>query len=347
MSAADFRLIRPIAVTDATLTSSTVPEAVVTEYASGTTYAAGDIRGVTTGTAQIVYQSLQAANLGNTPASSPTWWKVLGTVYAAYAGGSTYAKDDIVSDLVAHKLYRSVIAGNIGNVLTDPAKWTDLGATTRWKMFDKAVNSQTTAPDTISTVVTLGELANTLTLLNVDGATVTATQSVSGYTRTKSLVRHDVLNWYDFYYEEPIRSGDVVFDDIPPYAASSLTITVNNPGADAAIGCCFIGKSRTIGQTQWGLTGGILSYSTASTDTFGNTTLLKRANAKRLNFEVKIPDGFESEAFRLLTLYTDVEMVVIGSSDYSMTISYGFLGQWSVPISNSGKTAPIEWRGLI
>ncbi|NML61839.1 hypothetical protein HHL21_12285 [Massilia sp. RP-1-19] len=347
MSAADFRLIRPVAITDTTLTSCTVPEAIVAIYVAGTTYAAGDIRGVATGTSQIVYQSLQAANLGHTPASSPTWWKVLGTVYAAYAGGTTYALNDIVSDLAAHKLYKSLAGGNLGNALTDATKWLPLGSTTRWKMFDKAVNSQTTAPDTFSTVVTLGELANTLTLINVEAATVTVEQSVSGYSRTKSLVKHDVLNWYDFYYEEPIRSGDVVFDDIPPYAASTLTVTADNTGGTAAIGCCFFGKSRTIGQTQWELTGGILSYSTTSTDTLGNTTMVKRANAKHLNFDVKIPDGFESEAFRLLTLYTDVEIVVIGSTDYSMTISYGFLDQWSVPISNSGKTAPISFRGLI
>jgi hypothetical protein len=344
MSAADFRLIRPVAITDTKLTSSSVPEAVVTEYVPGTTYAAGDVRGVTTGTAQDVYQSLQATNLGHAPASSPTWWKFLGRVYAAYVPG-TYALNDIVTDLPNHQLYQSLAASNTA-ALSDKSKWLALGATTRWKMFDKAVNSQTVAPDTVTATITPGELVNTLTLLNVDAATVTVAQTISGYSRTKSLVRHDVLNWYDFYYEEPIRSGDVVFDDIPPYASAALTITADNTGADAAIGCCFIGKSRTIGQTQWELTGGILSYSTSATDTFGNTTMVKRLNAKRLNFDVKIPDGFESEAFRLLTLYTDVEVVVIGSSDYSMTLSYGFLGQWSVPISNSGKTAPIEFRGL-
>jgi hypothetical protein len=346
MSSADFRLIRPVAITDATLTSSTVPEALVAVYVAGTTYAAGDIRGVTTGTAQIVYQSLQAANLGNTPASSPLWWKVLGTVYAAYPSGSPYALNDIVTDLVGHQLYQSLAATNSA-ALTDATKWLPLGATTRWKMFDKVVNSQTTALNSISATVTPGELVNTLTLLNVNGASVTVAQSISGYVRTKSLVRHDVLNWYDWYYEVPIRSGDVVFDDIPPYATAAITVTADNAGDVAAIGCCFFGKSRTIGQTQWELTGGVLDYSTSDTDKYGNTTMVKRANAKKLNFEVSIATGFESEAHRLLTLCTGMEMVVIGASDYSMTLSYGFLGAWSVPISNSGKTASIEWRGLI
>jgi hypothetical protein len=346
MSSADFRIIRPVTITDTKLTSCTVPEATVTEYASGTTYAAGEVRGVTTGTAQIVYESRQSGNLGNAPATSPTWWKVRGTVYAAFVAGS-YAKDAIVTDLPNHQLYQSLVAANTSADLTDKTKWLPLGATNRWKMFDKAVNSQTTAPDSITVVMTPGELTNTLTLMNLAGSQVTVSQSESGYSRSKSLVQHNVLNWYDFYYEEPIRAGDVIFDDIPPYPASTLTVTVDNPGADAAIGCCFLGKSRTIGLTQWELTGGVLSYSSTSTDTFGNVTMVKRESAKRMNFEVAIPTGFESEAFRLLTLYTDVEIVVIGSSDYSMTFTYGYLGQWSVPISIRGKTAPIEVRGLI
>lgn len=345
MSAADFRLIRPVAITDTKLTSSSVPEAVVTEYVAGTTYAAGDERGVTTGTAQDVYQSLQAGNLGHAPASSATWWKFLGRVYAAYVPG-TYALDAIVTDLPNHQLYQSLAASNTA-ALSDKTKWLPLGATNRWKMFDKAVNSQTSAPDSITIVMALGEVTNTLTLLNVASSEVVVSQSDSGYTSTKSLVRHDVLSWYDFYYEEPIRAGDVVFDDIPPYPLSTLTVTANNPGDNAAIGCCIGGKSRTIGKTQWGLTGGVLSYSTTNTDTFGNITMVKRDSSKRMNFDVYIPQGFESEAYRLLKLYTDVEMVFIGSTDYSMTITYGYLGQWSVPVSNSGKTAPIEVRGLV
>ena len=348
MNSADFRMIRPVSITDAMLVSSTVPEALAVEYAAGTDYALNAVAGVTMGTEQTVYQSLQAANTGHAPASAPTWWKRLGMVYAPYSAGVTYALGAVVSNIASgvHDLYESQAAGNLGNALSNDTKWLRRSATNRWNLFDKSLNSQTIAPGSISVQITPG-LVNTVTLLNVEGARATISQSVSGYTATKSLVRHDVLSWYDFFYEEPIRSGDVVFDDIPPYAAATLTITVDNAGLDAAIGGCFVGKSRTIGLTQWGLTGGTLSYSTPTTDRFGNTTVVKRANAKRLNFEVRIPQGFEDEAFRLLTMYTDVEMVFIGCSDRAMTITYGYLDQWEVPVSINGKNAPISIRGLI
>jgi hypothetical protein len=347
MSSADFKLIKPITITDAKLVSSSVPEATVTEYAAGTTYGAGDIRGVTSGTAQDVYQSLQAGNVGQAPATSPVWWKLLGRVYATYASGTTYAKDVIVTDLVNHQLYQSLAAGNTGKALTDTAWWLPLGATNRWKMFDKSVSSQTSAPDMVTVTIMPGELHNTLTLLNVSGSSVTVSQADSGYTRTRSLVSHDVLSWYDFYYQEPLWIGDVVFDDIPPYITSPLTVTANSPGNLAAFGGFFVGKAKVIGGTNWGLTAGILSYSTSETDKFGNTNLVKRDSAKKMNFEVSIQRGYEDEVYRFMKAAENVEMVAIASDQYALTLSYGYLGQWEVPLSIDGKTMPVEWRGLV
>jgi hypothetical protein len=264
-----------------------------------------------------------------------------------YAVGAPFALNESAYDPLTRKVYQSLIANNTGKALTDTSAWTPGLATNRWRMFDKAVNSQTSAPELLVTAVKPGALVNTLGLLNVAGSRVTVTQTESYYSQTKSLVRHDVLSWYDFFYEEPIREGDVIFDGIPPNVNSTLIITVENPGNTAAVGAWLLGKSRTIGQTAWDFTGGVLSYSTTNTDTFGNVTMVRRDNSRILNFEIYIPRGFESEAYRLLSQYTDVEMLVIGAEDYSMSYSYGYLGQWSVPVTNSDKTAHIEWKGLV
>jgi hypothetical protein len=266
-----------------------------------------------------------------------------------YSSSATFAKDVVVYDPATYLTYLSLIAGNTGHALSDTSAWGPLNkAVNRMLMFDKVVNSQTVAPDSITVVVRPGELVNTLGLLNVAGSSVTVSQTESGYSQTKNLVRHDVLTWYDWYYEEPIREGDVIFDGIPPYANSVLSVSVSNPGDQAAIGRFHLGKARTIGQTAWDFTGGILSYSSSSTDTFGNVTMVKRDNSPVLNFEVYIPKGYESEAYRLLRKeYTDVEIMVIGAEDYSMTFAYGFLGQWNVTVSAAGeKAAHIEFKGL-
>lgn len=348
MSTSDFKIIRPITVTAAMLTSSTVPEATPAAYNAGTTYADGNI--VYTGTVGgvlTVWESLQNSNTGNTPSSSPLWWVNIGSVYAEYNAGTTYALGDIIQVAATHKVYESLAAGNIGNAVTDTTKWLYSGATNRWKCFDVAVNSQTSAPNSITIVLTPGELINSVALLNIDGASLTVSQSISGYSNTQSLQSHEVLNWYDWYYEDIVRTGDVVLDDIPPHASGVLTITITATGGTASVGCVIIGKARTIGTTLWEATGGVISYSTTTTDVFGNVTIVRRSNAKRLNLDVMIASGFEDEAHRLLSLYTDTEMVFVGSSSYSMSIIYGYLGQWDVPISLSGRPASIEIRGLI
>lgn len=347
-SESDFRIVPPVTVVDALLTSSTVPETTVTVWSAGSTYAAGDIRGVAGAhNSQAVYESLAGSNTNHAPASSPTWWKLLGTVYGMYAADATYVQGDIVTVLAtdSHLLYESQVGSNTGNAVTDTTKWLEVGYTNRWLMFDKTVQTQTVAPRQITQVITPGVLVNTVMLLNVTGASATVAQTISGYSKTKRLLTHPVSNWYDFFYEPLRQLKDVVFDDVPPYKAGVLTITVDNNDEDAGLGCLFIAKSRFIGTTQWDFTGGILSYST-SKETMGVIRMNKRANAKRLNFAVQIPQGYEDEAYRLLTDYTDVEIGIIGTSAYGMGLAYGFLGQWEVPVSNSGKTAPIEFRAL-
>lgn len=63
-------IIQPLVVTPAMLVSTDVPEADYAAYAGGTTYAAGT-RVIDN---HLIYQSLQAANTGHAPATSPTWW---------------------------------------------------------------------------------------------------------------------------------------------------------------------------------------------------------------------------------------------------------------------------------
>lgn len=353
-SESDFKIVRPVAITDAILTSTNVPETVAATYAGGTTYTTGNRTGLAPvyGDAQLIYESKTSGNIGNPlpvpPATSTTHWKYVGSVYPVYNSGSSCGIGGIVSSISTdvHSLYYSLVAANTGNPLTDITKWQPIGSTNARAMFDEVYGSQTEAPEAINTVVTAGVLTNTVFLGNLEATAVTITQSISGYAETRNLNSHPVLNWYDWYYEPLIRATDALFVNIPPYAASNLTIEITNLGGTAKCGLCIIGQSVTLGKTQWELIGEIISYSGTTTDTFGNTTFLPRAKVKKLNLEVRIPAGFETEAHRLLTLYTDVPTVFIGSSLYGMTWDYGYLGNWSVPISITGRNAPIEIRGL-
>lgn len=72
------RVIPPLEITDAILTSSTCaePHASETAYNAATTYALDAV--VVVAADHRTYQSLQAGNIGHTPISSPTWWLDIG-----------------------------------------------------------------------------------------------------------------------------------------------------------------------------------------------------------------------------------------------------------------------------
>ncbi len=343
-----FKLIRPVTVTDSILTSSTIPEAVAATWSSGTTYALGDRAGLapTDGDPQTVYQSKQAGNL-NHILTDTDWWYPVGVVYPAYNVAFSYAVGDIATDTTNHLLYISIHAGHTGTPFTDPTKWTLQGSTNRWKMFDGSYQTQSTEAQEFTVVLTPGEIVNSLALLNVEGTSATVTQSVSGYSSTVVLVRHDVLNWFDWYYEVPIRTGDAVFTDIPPYPASALTIEVVNTGDTAKCGTMVVGKSRTLGLTEWEFSRSINDYSRAVEDANGTVELVQGAYSKRMVVDVWVEEGMESEVTRVLEEYRAQALVFVGSSAYSMAIIYGFLGAWNVPVSIRGRNATIEIKGLI
>jgi hypothetical protein len=67
-------IIRPNVINDAALISSNILENDFAVYSAGTSYALGAKVIVTTAGEHRIYESLQAANVGHTPSTSPDWW---------------------------------------------------------------------------------------------------------------------------------------------------------------------------------------------------------------------------------------------------------------------------------
>ena len=72
------KIIRPLAITDAVLISSNVPEDDYPAFAAGATYALGARVVVIGPDVHLVYESLQAGNVGHVPAASLDYWVKVG-----------------------------------------------------------------------------------------------------------------------------------------------------------------------------------------------------------------------------------------------------------------------------
>lgn len=348
------KIIRPISVTDATLTSSNVGET-VSAYAGGTSYALGDTVSVASGTTLTIYQSLQAGNVGNTPASSPAWWEAVSTAYAAYSGATTYALGDRVHVIGAdsHLVYESLQAGNLNHTpATSPTWWALVGATNRWAMFDTSNTSQTQRLDQVAVVVTPAELVNAVALTNLSATSVrvTSTDATDGvvYDRTVDLVWDSgITDWYGYFFEPIVRKTDVVFTDLPPYLGAQIGITVAADGETVGVGAAVLGNIRTLGVTESGAQIGVDDYSIKSQDDYGNYSITERAFAKRGRFDVVCPGQVADEIQRLLAQYRATPIVYVGSGRFASAVLFGFYKDFTLQIqSPTLALLSIEIEGL-
>lgn len=124
------KLIRPVAVTDAVFTSSTISEADYSAWSSGTTYALGAYCINTT--THKIYISLQATNLNHDPTltASSAWWSVVSAtnkwkMFDTSTGTQTTATTSFTvvmtpGSIVNTIAFLNVTAANVVITMTDP-----------------------------------------------------------------------------------------------------------------------------------------------------------------------------------------------------------------------------------
>ena len=279
-------VIPPLAITDARLTSTTVPEVAPPAYAGGTTYALNATASVAGAAGLItVYKSLQAANTGHTPASSPTWWQAIGDTYQVYSGGVTYALGDRVLDAINHLTYESLIAGNVGQALTLVAKWLPLGPSNQRAMFDLKRNTATVVPGSLTAVITPGVRVDSLMLSGMVANAATLDVTVAGanvYTRSYNLNTREVLDWYDYYFAPFSTQPSLIEFDLPPYTDAVITVTLTATSGNVECGACSIGTYVFIGDVEYEAESDSLNFSTVERDFDGGTSvMIPRRNVPR------------------------------------------------------------------
>lgn len=188
------------------LTSATAVEPTAfTAYNAATTYGLGDLISVAADFAN--YESLAAANTGNTPLSSPLWWRKIGPTETAYNAGTTYGLGDTVHSAATHHCYESLAAGNIGNPLpvlpeTETTKWIDLGMTNKFAAFDLDRNTQTVYTSPMSFVITPAQRVNTIGVTGMDATEllIKVTSVAQGgtiyplaYSATKTYAKNECM----------------------------------------------------------------------------------------------------------------------------------------------------------
>ena len=116
-----------------------------------------------------------------------------------------------------------------------------------------------------------------------------------------SLYQEEVLSWTDYFFS-PIRfSSSKAFSYTYSYNTSCRVIFTGSATSMIRVGHLVVGHSLYLGQTRYGLKGGITDFSTKDANSFGEYQLVERAWAKELRYTLNVlTDGLD-QVFQILT----------------------------------------------
>ena len=276
-------IARPITVTSAMLALTNVPEADYGEYAAGATYALGDR--VIVSAAHKIYESLQAANTGNTPADSPAWWLVVGptnrwkcfdganSTQTVSPGGETPA---ISYDL------------NPGQAISVAGILNVSGA----NQIDVALTDP------------------------VYGEVYSASADMSAVPGSS--------DWWSWFFAERTAPTQLVLIDLPAFPNATLSVALIGT-VDLAVGVIMMAQQRRFTEgVELAIRAGITDYSRKEPNAFGDVVLVQRAYAKRLSLPLFLENA-EIDAFTAyLAQIRAVPCLWICSGDYEVMVVFGF-----------------------
>ena len=350
------RIIKPITITDSTLTSTNVLDVAPDLYDSGVTYSKGDFVHIVNGTALDIYESLYDSNLNNDPATTE-WWIYRSSTYPEYLSSETYALGDVVIRTSDHKKYESLQDSNTGNDLdTATTYWIEAGATNAWTAFDKKIGSQTLRTGEVKYVIAPGGIIEKIAFFNMDCSSISI--SISDPTdglvfeqEIKMISTSNVYDAYSYCFAPFLTIKNTVSLDTPPYSNPVISITING-GSDideVGVGTIVLGKTSYIGETQYSPTIEIIDYSIKDPDDYGNIDVVERAFSRRISVDIYVENslvGFildELETYRATPVaWVTTEASVALQNPY---LIYGFYKGFSTVaeyISHSLESIEIE-----
>ncbi len=327
------KVLDPITLTDAMVTSSSVPETDYAAWVSGTTYAAN--ANVIRTQTHSIYKRILAGAGTTAPESDTANWVRTGptnrwAMFDASVNTKTTGSNGTPSLLVTLNPGRCN-----GLSLLDTASITTAKITVSYP----AVIGTTGTPT--SATVTDYAYGITLTKTIVYGAvgSVTLVYDIN-------LLNRNVSNWTEYFFE-PYTPKTDVFIGFPSRTNHTITIEINS--AYPKIGAVMVGNYIELGEPEYGINAGIEDYSSIITNQYGVTTLVPRDYVKNTNYSITVDNWAIRRTFSTLAGLRAKPAVFIGSEDYRYTpfTVFGYVSSFTLTLSFATfSVVNIEVKGL-
>lgn len=276
-------VVTPLLITDAMLTSSTVPEPDVGEtlWTSTVAYAIDDVR------------------------IRPNHRKYR-CVKAIPVNTVTPPEND---------------AFLAGETVTAAKSWQDIGATNRRAMFELERNNASSSAGTMTIVLTPGQRVGALFLGGLQATKVTVAVTLNGQLLKGyqvSRVARRTTSWKTYFFGKFILLPSLLLADLPPSTGAVITITLENSfGSAVKCAALVIGTGEYIGGVQKKAKSDALNFSGTNRDTFGNVAFVPRRTVPRTDQVLELPKGLVNTVRDLRTALNAKVAVWSGLDDFS------------------------------
>ena len=282
--------------------------------------------------------------------------------YAEWNSATSYVVGDRVISTTTHRIYEALQASTNVDPTTDtadPPFWLDIGATNRWKAFDKKISDPVTVADGVNTITyqlgAFGIPSNSVTLFGLKGraTSLVVTDATDGevYNQEISLIDNALVNdWFTYFFEPARVRSEAIFESIPPYANATYDIVVeDNTANEPELGQIVLGQEYTIGETNYGTSVSIEDFSRKDRDAFGNAILVERPFAKLIDFDFTVNTQEVRRTAILLEQVRATPAVYYAGPDTERfgTTVYGFFRSFSINLDGPAiSNVTLEVEGL-
>ena len=210
-----------------------------------------------------------------------------------YNVATTYAKDATVYDPARKIVYWSMVAGNVGKALSDPAFWNKRTAINRWAMFDDRNSTQTSNPEEIVSVFSAQAITQGLFAGAMDASEVrvSMTHPTRGlvFSEAKSLVLpRSGSSFYGWCFNRLRLRTWFLTLKLPVFANALVTVTIKKPGGVPKCGMCLLGPTVDVGLSMMGLSTELKDYSTTTFFTDGSSSTVERGFSKKMSVDISV-----------------------------------------------------------
>lgn len=203
----------------------------------------------------------------------------------AWNAATSYVLGDVVIRTTTHKKYENILAGvDAGVPESTLTRWVEVGSTNKWAMFDTLRNTQSIKASPITVVLTPNARVDSIGLLGLeaDSVSISVVNGVDTvYSITQNLNKREVVDWYDYFFEEFAYVHSMVKFDLPPYSGAVITITFTSVSS-IKIGAIILGNQTYIGKALSGVLSEEVNFSRIERQVTGESILLPRRSVPKI-----------------------------------------------------------------